>query len=165
MARKATNRTLAASRIHRTVRRPVPHPKSRDCDDCRAWTAFHVTTFGILGNALNTQFDVSSAVKIPKGKRAVIELVTASISVPAKTWVALRMSTSLGFDASNIDLYLTPQGVESGQNEPLPRTRESWVATHSLRAYTDQSITFDVARDYVAERGDVTICVSGYIVS
>jgi hypothetical protein len=165
MARTATNQTLAAPRIRRTVRRPVPRPKPRNCDDCRAWTAFHVTTFGTLGNALSTQFDVSSAVKIPKGKRAVIELVTASIFVPAKTWVSLRMSTSLGFEPSNIDLYLTPQGVHSGNKEPLPRTRETWVATHSLRAYTDQAISFDVSRDYVDEHGDATICVSGYIVS
>src|SRR5215475_3186367 len=102
MAKTATSEKLAALAVRRTVRRPVPHPKARDCEDCRAWTAFQMTTYGMLGNALNTSFDLSSAVKIPKGKRAVIELVTASIFVPAKTWVSLRMYTSLGVVPSNL---------------------------------------------------------------
>ena len=165
MARRATNARLAAPVVRRAVRRPVPRPKARECEDCRAWTAFQATTYGILSNALNTTFDLSSAVKIPKGKRAVIELVTASIFVPAKTWVSLRMYTSLGIVPSNLDLYLTPQGVHSGANVPVPRTRETWVATHSLRAYTDNDISFDVGRDYLDEPGDATICISGYIAS
>ena len=92
----------------------------------------------------------------PAGKRAVIELVAAQILVPQGEWVRLRMFTSLGSIASNIDLFVTPQGVVSGQ--------AIYDATHSIRAYSDGPIEFDINRDNAVTPGHALICISGYIV-
>ena len=92
---------------------------------------------------------------IPKGKRAVIELVTAQILVPAKEWVRLRMYTSLGTTPSNLDLFVTHQGDFQG--------KAVYVATHSLRTYSDNTIEFDINRDNATTTGSGLICVSGYI--
>ena len=92
---------------------------------------------------------------IPKGKRAVIELVTAQIIVPAGEWVRLRMYTSLGTVPSNLDLFVTFQGNVGGN--------AVYVATHSLRAYSDADIDFDISRDNGTTQGSVLIFVSGYI--
>jgi hypothetical protein len=89
------------------------------------------------------------------GKRAVIELVTVQILVPQGEWARLRMYTSLGSIASNIDLFLTPQGVVSG--------RAIFVVTHSIRAYSDGPIEFDINRDNAVTEGHALICISGYV--
>ena len=92
---------------------------------------------------------------VPKGKRAVIELVTAQIIVPSGEWARLRMYTSLGFVPSNLDLFLTFQGNVSGN--------AIYDATHALRAYTDNEIDFDINRDNATTSGSAVICISGYI--
>jgi len=92
---------------------------------------------------------------VPKGKRAVIELVTAQIIVPSGEWARLRMYTSLGTAPSNIDLFLTFQGNVEGN--------AIYVATHALRAYTDSLIEFDVNRDNAITAGSGLICISGYV--
>jgi hypothetical protein len=85
----------------------------------------------------------------------VIELATAAISVPQGEWARVRMYTSLGSVPGNFDLSLVSQGVV-GSNQEL-------VATHSLRAYTDQLIQFNVNRDNATTSGRALICISGYI--
>lgn len=93
---------------------------------------------------------------VPSGRRAVIKLVTATISVPAGEWARLRMYTSLGMVPSNLDLVLTSQGTLNGMHQ--------LVATHSLRAYTDHTIDFGVGRDNATTAGRVFVCISGYLV-
>ena len=92
---------------------------------------------------------------IPKGKRAVIELVTAQIIVPEGEWARLRMYTSLGSVPSNLDLSLTFQGNVGGN--------AIYDATHSIRAYSDNDISFDINRDNPTTSGSALICISGYI--
>jgi hypothetical protein len=48
-----------------------------------------------------------------------------------------------------------PQGVHAGVNA-------IWVATHSLRVYTDGYLEFNVNRDNASTEGYALICVSGY---
>jgi hypothetical protein len=93
---------------------------------------------------------------VPKGKRAIIELVTAEIIVPSGEWTRLRMYTSLGSVPSNIDLFVTFQGNVEGN--------AVYVATHPLRVYTDNEIDFNINRDNATTRGSALICISGYIV-
>src|SRR5262245_1982353 len=61
------------------------------CDDCRAETAFQAWHSFDLPAAFNMLVNFGDWNLIPKGKRAVIELVTAQILVPAKEWIRLRM--------------------------------------------------------------------------
>jgi hypothetical protein len=93
---------------------------------------------------------------VPTGKRAVIELVTAQIIVPDGEWARLRMYTSLGSVPSNLDLFLTFQGNVGGN--------AIYDATHSIRAYTDHDISFDINRDNATTSGSAMICISGYVV-
>lgn len=128
---------------------------SQICDDCRAVTAFHAWHDLDLTPSFNWLVSFADYGIPPAGKRAVIELVTAQILVPQGEWVRLRMYTSLGSIASNIDLFVTPQGVVSGQT--------IYDATHSIRAYSDGPIEFDINRDNAVTPGHALICISGYI--
>jgi hypothetical protein len=125
------------------------------CDDCRAATAFHAWHDVELTPSFNTLVSFADYRIPPAGKRVVIELVTAQVSVPAGEWARLRMYTSLGTTPSNIDLFLTPQGTVSGQT--------IYVATHSIRAYSDGLIEFDISRDNARTSGHALICISGYL--
>jgi hypothetical protein len=126
------------------------------CEDCRANTAFHAWHSVDLTPSFNVLVSFADWNIVPKGKRAVIELVTAQIIVPSGEWARLRMFTSLGTTPSNIDLFLTPQGNVSGN--------AIYNATHSLRAYTDSEIEFDINRDNATTSGTALICISGYVV-
>jgi len=90
------------------------------------------------------------------GKRAVIELVTAAIMVPAGEFARLRCHTSLGGVLSNLDLVLTSQGTAIGKT--------FLAATHSLRIYADHLIDFNVHRDNAETTGHALIAISGYLV-
>ena len=125
------------------------------CDDCRAMTAFQAWHDLDLTPSFNWLVSFADYGIPAAGKRAVIELVTAQILVPQGEWARLRMYTSLGSIASNIDLFLTPQGVVSG--------RAIFVATHSIRAYSDGPIEFDINRDNAVTEGHALICISGYV--
>jgi hypothetical protein len=92
----------------------------------------------------------------PAGKIAVIELVTASILVPAGEFARLRMFTTLGSAASNLDFTLTPQGQVGG--------RRILMCTHAVRVYSDSQIEFNVNRDNAQTTGSALICISGYLV-
>jgi hypothetical protein len=92
----------------------------------------------------------------PTGKRAVIELVTATILVPKGEKARLRLFTSLGTAASNLDFVLIEQGVVGGQ--------DVLIATHAIRAYSDSLIEFNVNRDNATTKGHAFICISGYLV-
>jgi len=126
------------------------------CEDCRATTAFQAWHSLDLTPSYNWEVSFDDWKIVPKGKRAVIELVTAQIIVPSGEWARLRMYTSLGSVPSNLDLFLTFQGNVGGN--------AVYVATHSLRAYTDQEISFDINRDNATTTGSALICISGYIV-
>ena len=130
---------------------------SAECDDCRAKTAFHAWEEATLTPSFNCGIDFAHWKIVPAGKRAVIELVTASVYVPAGEWARLRMNTSLGMTPSNLDLALTAQG-QTGTGLSV------YVGTHSIRAYTDNEIQFNVNRDNDTTTGYAVICVSGYIV-
>ncbi len=155
------------SRIRKTIERPgeeaaaVPMPlvktqATRRCEECRVDNAFHTWRDQHLTPSFNWAIDFTGAVNIPPGKRAVIELVTATISVPSGERARLRMYTSLGSAASNLDFVLTPQGQAGG--------RELLVATHSVRVYSDHQIEFNVNRDNAQTEGDAFICISGYLI-
>jgi hypothetical protein len=141
----------AAALTRPVVRRVV----TKGCEDCRAGTAFQLWHEQTLTPSLNWEIDFSGDITIPAGTRAVIELVTALIIVPAGERARLRMYTSLGSAPSNLDLWVTPQG-QVGGNETL-------VATHTLRAYSDASISFNVNRDNATTAGYALICISGYL--
>jgi hypothetical protein len=129
--------------------------KAKKCEDCRAATAFQAWHSVSLKPSLNVDVSFADWKIIPAGKRAVIELVTAQIVVPAGEWARLRMYTALGGVASNIDLYLTFQGNVSGN--------ATFTATHALRAYSDSQIEFNINRDNGTTAGSALICISGYI--
>jgi hypothetical protein len=126
------------------------------CDDCRAVAAFQAWHSIDMTPSFNWLVSFADWKIIPKGKRAVIELVTAQIIVPSGEWARLRMYTSLGSVPSNLDLFLTFQGNVSGN--------AIYDATHSLRAYSDSEIEFDINRDNAITNGSALICISGYIV-
>jgi hypothetical protein len=65
-------------------------------------------------------------VNIPAGKRAVIELITATIEVPGDESARLRFYTSLGTAPSNLDLTMEKQNVAGAATT-------QWMATHFLR--------------------------------
>jgi hypothetical protein len=162
---KQDKQKLAAATTRETVKLPVQQstlPQSvvrtttaGTCDDCHATTAFQAWHSIDLTPSFNWMVDFDDWKIVPKGKRAVIELVTAQIIVPSGEWARLRMYTSLGSVPSNLDLFLTFQGNVSGNAR--------YVATHSLRAYTDHDIEFSINRDNGTTSGSALICVSGYI--
>jgi hypothetical protein len=126
------------------------------CDDCRAETAFQAWHSIDMTPSYNWEVTFDDWNIVPPGKRAVIELVTAQIIVPAGEWARLRMYTSLGSIPSNLDLFLTFQGNVDGN--------AVYDATHSIRAYTDHDIDFDINRDNATTSGSALICISGYVV-
>ena len=134
------------------IRRHVP----RRCRDCRVENAFHAWRDQHLTPSFNSLISFSNWGIPPAGKRAVIELVTATISVPSGEWARLRMFTSLGFTPSNLDFVLTPQGQVSGH--------QVLVATHAVRVYSDQLIEFNLNRDNAQTEGNAFICISGYMI-
>jgi hypothetical protein len=135
-----------------TVRTTAP----ATCDDCKATTVFQAWQSVELTPSFNVEVNFADWKIVPKGKRAVIELVTAQIIVPAGEWARLRMFTSLGSVPGNFDLFLTFQGNVSGN--------ANYVATHPLRAYTDNTIEFNINRDNATTIGSALIAISGYIV-
>jgi hypothetical protein len=150
--REATRMAVAQStQSVSAIRTKTAH----DCEDCRAMTAFQAWHSRTLTPSFNWMVSFGDWNLIPKGKRAVIELVTAQIIVPAGEGVRLRMYTSLGTVPSNLDLFVTFQGNVGGN--------AVYVATHSLRAYSDGDIEFDINRDNGTTQGSALICVSGYI--
>lgn len=128
------------------------------CDDCRSLSAFQAWHDEDLPPSFNVEIDFADWKIIPAGKHAVIELVAASVYVPKGEWARLRMFTSLGTVPSNLDLFLTPQGVASNGDSVF-------VATHNIRAYSDNLIAFNLNRDNAQTSGHALICISGYISS
>jgi hypothetical protein len=129
-----------------------PSPKPEPCDRC-AGDAFLQWQEAQLEPSLNVEITFSP----PQGQRLVIEFVTATIEVPAGESARLRMFT--GFSngqAGNFDLTLEPQGTVNGQSV--------YIATHAVRAYTDNFLAFNVNRDNASTPGSALICVSGYTV-
>ena len=131
--RNATQQTIASSTLSRAVVRTTT---ASECEDCRAMTAFHAWHDVVLAASFNTSISFADWKIIPKGKRAVIELVTAQVLVPTNEWARLRMYTSLGTVPSNIDLFLTFQGNVSGKSV--------YDATHAVRIYSDNEIEFNI---------------------
>ncbi len=135
---------------------PVKARVARRCEDCRVENAFHAWRSQHLTPSFNWNIDFTGIVNIPAGKRAVIELVTATIQVPTGERARLRLYTSLGFASSNLDFTLTPQGEVGG--------RETLIGTHSVRVYSDHHIAFNVNRDNAQTEGDALICISGHLI-
>jgi hypothetical protein len=136
-------------------RSPIRTTAPAACDDCRAVTAFQAWHDLELTPSFNWEVSFADYGIPPVGKRAVIELVTAQILVPAGEWARLRMYTSLGSQPSNLDLFVTFQGNASGQS--------IYAATHSIRAYSDGPIEFNINRDNAETSGYALICISGYL--
>jgi len=156
--RTAVRDTVRAARapmgpISRSVVRTAT--STGGCDDCRAVNAFQAWHDQDLTPSFNWEISFADYGIPPAGKRAVIELVTAQIIVPSGEWARLRMYTSLGTIPSNLDLFLTFQGNVSGQS--------IYVATHSIRSYSDGPISFDINRDNAETSGYALICISGYL--
>jgi hypothetical protein len=131
-------------------------PAAKECHDCKAFSAFQYWKEQTLTPSLNWEIDFSSLVNIPAGKRAVIELVTATIGVPGNESARLRLFTSLGTAPSNLDLTMKRQSAEGAANA-------QFMATHSLRVYSDQLVAFNVNRDNATTAGSAFICISGYL--
>lgn len=149
--------TRPAPKQAEAVSRAVVRRKATGECDCRALSAFHAWRDEPLPPAFNVAIDFNPAWGIPPaGKRAVIELVTATIYVPSGEFARLRMYTSLGFAASNLDFTLTPQGQVGGQ--------QILMCTHAVRVYSDSLIEFNVNRDNAQTTGSAFICISGYLV-
>jgi hypothetical protein len=106
---------------------------------------------------LTPSYNYSLSFRIPTAKRLVIELVTATIQVPAGEGARLRMYTGLPMGPSNLDLCVTPQGLVGGQS--------LYVATHYLRSYTDGFLEFNINRDNPFTPGYALICISGHFVT
>jgi len=136
------------------VAKDLPTPK--DCHDCKAFSAFQYWREQPLTPSFNWEIDFSALVNIPAGKRAVIELVTATIEVPGNESARLRLYTSLGTAPSNLDLTMERQSVTGAANA-------QFMATHSLRVYSDQLVAFNVNRDNATTAGSAFICISGYL--
>jgi hypothetical protein len=164
---KSNNPVPEAPSVLETIERPssqvamasAPLVKTRiakRCEECRVENAFHAWRSQHLTPAFNYMIHFTDVVNVPEGKRAVVELVTATILVPKGEGARLRMYTSLGFAPSNLDFVLTPQG-QIGD-------RDIFVATHSVRVYSDRSIEFNFNRDNASTEGDAIICISGYFV-
>jgi len=167
MAKKDSTQGKSVASALRDAVQPAatqaPQPRSAlrsmvvgTCEDCRATTAFQAWHSIDMTPSFNWTVDFADWNLVPTGKRAIIELVTAQIIVPAGEWARLRMYTSLGTVPSNLDLFLTFQGNVSGN--------AIYDATHSIRAYTDNLIQFDINRDNATTSGSALICISGYIV-
>ena len=167
MAKESAKPTNSvASRVQETTRSasaPAAQPRSAvrtmvtgTCEDCRATNAFQAWHSIDMTPSFNWLVSFDDWNIVPTGKRAVIELVTAQILVPEGEWARLRMYTSLGSAPSNLDLFLTFQGNVGGN--------AIYDATHSIRAYTDHDISFDINRDNATTSGSAMICVSGYVV-
>jgi hypothetical protein len=127
-------------------------PKPEPCDRC-AGDAF----LQWQEAQLDPSFNVEVTFDPPPGQRLVVEFVTATVEVPAGESARLRMFT--GFSdgqAGNFDLALAPQGIVNGQSV--------YVATHLVRAYTDNFLAFNINRDNASTPGSALICVSGYLV-
>jgi hypothetical protein len=140
-ARKATLPEIAA-----------PTPKSAPCDNC-ASDAFMQWQEAQLEPSFNVEIQFTP----PAAQRLVIELVTATVEVPAGESARLRMFTAFSSgQAGNFDLALTPQGTAGGQSV--------YVCTHQVRAYTDGFLAFNINRDNATTLGSALICVSGYLV-
>jgi len=152
--REAVRTQIAKETAQRSTLRTTA---KSDCEDCRATTAFQAWHSVDLTPSLNVMVSFADWKIVPKGKRAVIELVTAQIVVPSGEWARLRMYTSLGSVPSNLDLFLTFQGNVAGE--------AIYDATHSLRVYTDNDIDFNINRDNPTTTGSALICISGYISS
>jgi hypothetical protein len=150
--RKAVRRAASPSTVPGSALRATT---AGACEDCRATTAFQAWHSVDMTPSPSWGISFANWKIVPKGKRAVIELVTARITVPSGEWARLRMFTSLGTVVSNLDLFLTFQGDASG--------KAIYAATHSIRAYTDNEINFDIERDNATTRGSALICVSGYV--
>lgn len=135
-----------------SVARTMKSRLAKEGDDSCALNAYQTWRSASLTPAYNYMISFS----IPAGKRFVIELVTASISVPGGETVRLRMYTGLGTSPSNLDLVVTPQGTVGGQ--------AVFVATHALRAYAESLLQFNINRDNATTKGYALICLSGYLV-
>jgi hypothetical protein len=167
MAKESAKPTNSvASRVQETTKSasaPAAQPRSAvrtmvtgTCEDCRATNAFQAWHSIDMTPSFNWLVSFDDWNIVPTGKRAVIELVTAQIIVPDGEWARLRMYTSLGSVPSNLDLFLTFQGNVGGN--------AIYDATHSIRAYTDHDISFDINRDNATTSGSAMICISGYVV-
>ncbi len=93
-SRKTTVRELV--RANRTSARPVPRSTVRTtsssaCDDCRAVHAFQAWHDLEMTPSFNWELSFADYGIPPSGKKAVIDLVTATILVPQGEWARLRM--------------------------------------------------------------------------
>ena len=155
MAAPIRGKAPTAAAKARPARSKLKVPTAAVCDDCKATTAFQAWRSFTLTPSFNVGVDFASWHIVPAGKRATIELITAEIRVPSGEQARLRLFTSLGSASSNLDLFLTFQGNVGPSSV--------YTATHSLRAYSDGSIQFNVNRDNATTQGEGLICISGYI--
>lgn len=141
----------------------VRNAVQQGCEDCRATNAFQAWEQRELAPSEDWLISFAEYGIPPTGRRAVIELVTAQIVVPEGEWARLRMYTTLGPIASNMDIFLTFQGNVTPWASPGP-ARAIYVATHQIRAYSDSPVEFDINRDNAETTGYALICISGYLV-
>jgi len=156
---KAFDRLHRLEKMRPTLKRKVAASKLKtpkgapECKEACVMSAFQEWRDANLTPSWNYMLSFT----VPAGKRLVIELVTAIIQVPAGESARLRMYTALPMGPSNLDLFVTPQGVVNGQSV--------YVATHCLRSYTDGFLEFNINRDNPFTSGYALICASGHLVT
>jgi hypothetical protein len=154
MAQRPEQRKITIrSKLEGAKKRPAG---KKSCVDCKAFHAFQYWREQTLTPSFNWEIDFSRLVNIPAGKRAVLELITATIEVPGSESARLRLFTSLGTAPSNLDLTMERQSAAGA-------TTAQFMATHALRVYSDQLVSFNVNRDNAVTTGSAIICISGYM--
>src|SRR6516225_11736810 len=68
---------------------PVRVTPTSTCEDCRAYAAFQAWHDLQLTPSFNWEVSFDDWNIVPKGKRAVVELVTATVIVPSGEWARL----------------------------------------------------------------------------
>lgn len=145
----------------RVVSRPAAKAATGDralvpgCKDPTAFSAFVMWRSNPTSEAVGSIVDFAEELALAKAERAVVEHVSARVSVPKGTHVRFRMFTSLGYSAGNIDLIAAYQGCIHG--------KDVHVVSHSMRAYTDRMLQVVCEADDAGASEDLLVCVSGYI--
>ena len=145
MAKKQTTTTKSpAAPVRDTVRSPAAQgAQTYSVVRATATTAFQASQSVDLTPSFNVGVSFDDWNIVPKGKRAVIELVTAQIIVPEGEWARLRMYTSLGSVPSNLDLFLTFQGNVGGKAMPVVFSSKDKHGSYAIQSTCGFASCFD----------------------
>jgi hypothetical protein len=148
MSAKSARTILRKIPLEKLVQSSAPPPCQNPC----ALHAFQEWRDATLTPSFNFELNFD----IPKGKRAVIELITAEVAVPVGEFARLRLFTGIGTSAGNFDLILVPQGEVGGKT--------IYHCTHAIKAYADTLLAVNINRDNATTQGHALVGISGYLI-